>query len=323
MECLSETDVATLVDRDLALEAVEAVFMAMDAGEADAFPVVREPIGYQEALYGFKSGFDRNAMTLGVKVGGYWPHNGDRGLASHQSTVLLVAPETGQCNALVAGNHLTALRTAAAAATSIRHLAPAGARVLGILGAGHQASWQLEAALDIGAFTEVLAWNRRPERTQALEAIAEQRGCSFRPVSLPELGEASDVIITITSSFAPLLKDVHVVGPTHIAAMGTDTEGKQELDPVLVARARCFAELPSQSARLGECQHAVGEGLMAESEITSLGGVIAERVPGRRGSELTLFDGSGVGLQDLSLARAALERARVCGIGKRLDLTPE
>ena len=320
MEWLSETDIAALVDRDLALEAVEAVFMAMDAGEAENFPVVREAIGYQEALYGFKSGFDRNAMTLGVKAGGYWPHNGEHGLANHQSTVLLFEPETGQCSALVAGNHLTALRTAAAAATSIRHLAPTGARVLGILGAGHQARWQLEAALDVGAFTEVLAWNRRPERMQALEAIAERRGCGFRAVSLPELGEASDVIITITSSFAPLLTEAHVVGPTHIAAMGTDTVGKQELDPALVARARCFAELPSQSAHLGECQHAVGKGLMATSDIASLGGVIAERVPGREGSELTLFDGSGVGLQDLAVARAALERARVRGRGQRLDL---
>ncbi len=319
MEWLSETDIADLVDRDLALEAVETVFVAMDAGEAESFPVVREAIGHREALYGFKSGFDRNAMTLGVKAGGYWPQNSGHGLANHQSTVLLFDPETGACNALVAGNRLTALRTAAAAATSIRHLAPPQSRVLGILGAGHQAGWQLEAALDVGAFTDVLAWNHRPGCTRALEAIAERRGCRFREVSLPELGERSDVVITITSSFSPLLADEHVVGPTHIAAMGTDTVGKQELEPALVARARCFAELPAQSAQLGECQHAVMQGLIAESDIASLGGVIAGRMPGRQPHEVTLFDGSGVGLQDLAVARAALERARVRDRLRQID----
>jgi ornithine cyclodeaminase/alanine dehydrogenase-like protein (mu-crystallin family) len=110
-------------DRD-AFVAVEGVFAAMAAGDAVNFPVVREAIGHADALYGFKSGFDRAGMALGVKSGGYWPQNMDNaGISNHQSSVFLFDPDTGRLQAIIGGNYLTAVRTAAAAAVSISHLA--------------------------------------------------------------------------------------------------------------------------------------------------------------------------------------------------------
>ena len=93
-----------LLDLDAAFEAVEAVFGAMARGEAYNFPVVREAIGHADALYGFKGGFDRAGGTLGVKSGGYWPHNLERNLGgNHQSTVFLFDPDTGRATAWSAG----------------------------------------------------------------------------------------------------------------------------------------------------------------------------------------------------------------------------
>ena len=113
-----------LLALDAAFEAVEQVFAAMARGDAYNFPVVREAIGHADALYGFKGGFDRAGPTLGVKAGGYWPHNLERGLGgNHQSTVFLFDPETGKAIACVGGNYLTAARTAASSAVSIKHLA--------------------------------------------------------------------------------------------------------------------------------------------------------------------------------------------------------
>ena len=131
-----------LVGRSDAFDAVQDVFAAMARGDAYNFPVIREAIGYADALYGFKSGFDRAGQVLGVKSGGYWPGNLDKGLTNHQSTVFLFDPDTGRLSALVGGNYLTAVRTAASSAVSIAHLARKDSKVLGMVGAGHQSAMQ-------------------------------------------------------------------------------------------------------------------------------------------------------------------------------------
>ncbi|MEO0914736.1 MAG: hypothetical protein AAFY59_17415, partial [Pseudomonadota bacterium] len=113
MYVVTEDVCEKVVTRQDAFDAVEAVFGAMAKGDAWNFPVVREAIGHADALYGFKSGFDRAGLTLGVKSGGYWPGNLEKGLTNHQSTVALFDPDTGQLQAVVGGNYLTAVRTAA------------------------------------------------------------------------------------------------------------------------------------------------------------------------------------------------------------------
>lgn len=310
MWIVPEKEIAGLMTPEAAFDAVESVFAAMASGEARNFPVVREAIGHEDALYGFKGGFDKAGLNLGLKAGGYWPNNHRRGLINHQSTVFLFDPDTGRVAAAVGGNLLTALRTAAASAVSIRHLAPAGARVLGMIGAGHQSTFQLRAAARIGGFERIIGWNHRPEALSRLADTASELGLPFEPVDLPRLGAEADVIISITSAFEPLLLDVHVSGPTHIAAMGTDTRGKQELDPALVARARLFTDEIAQSTSIGEFQHAASQKLISDRDVTAIGRVITGQHSGRGDAEITIFDGTGVGLQDLAVAGAVVELAK-------------
>lgn len=315
MIIVPETEIAGLVDRKAAFDAVEKVFAAMARKDACNFPVIREAIGYQDALYGFKSGFDRAGLALGLKSGGYWPGNAKKGLTNHQSTVVLFDPDTGRAKALVGGNLLTALRTAAASAVSIRHLAPQGAKVLGIVGAGHQSTFQLQAAAEQANFEKVIGWNRHPENLSKLEKTTAEIGLSFKAVDLDELGETADVIITISSSFDPILLSDHVKGGTHIACMGTDTKGKQELEASLLARARVFTDEVAQSVTIGECQHAITDGSLSKDDITELGAVIIGAHPGRRSNdEITIFDGTGVALQDLAVASAAVALAIKKGV---------
>ena len=315
MLIVPEALIAGLVTPEDAFSAIEACFAAMARGDAYNFPVVREALG-EGRQYGFKSGLDRAGAMLGVKAGGYFPGNLAKGLINHQSSVLLFDPETGRPVALVGGNLLTALRTAAASAVSIKYLAPKGAKVLGMIGAGHQSAFQLRAAARAHPFTRVIGWNPHPEMLTRLADTAAELGLPFQAVDLPQLGAEADVIISITSSFGPLLMDGHVTGPTHIAAMGTDTRGKQELDPALLARARVFTDEVAQSVTIGEAQHAVGTGLLEASAIVPLGEVLTGAHPGRRSAEeITLFDGTGVGLQDLAVAAVAVQRARERGLG--------
>lgn len=321
MLIVSEETCRELVGRNEAFRAVEGVFSAMAKNDAVNFPVVREALGHADALYGFKSGFDRAALVLGVKSGGYWPGNLERGLTNHQSTVFLFDPDTGQVRALVGGNYLTAVRTAAASAISIAHLARSDAKILGMVGAGHQAAFQLRAAAEQRNFEKVVAWNLHPEMLPRLAEVAADIGLPFESVSREELGAQADVIITITSAFEALLMKDWIRPGTHLACMGTDTKGKQEVDPALVAAASVFTDEVAQSASIGETQHAVSAGLLRPDDITPVGDVINGVHPGRRSAgEITLFDGTGVGLQDLAVAAVAADLAETRGLAQSVSL---
>ncbi|MEO9823705.1 MAG: iminosuccinate reductase BhcD [Paracoccaceae bacterium] len=320
MIIVPEREIADLMTREAAFNAVEKVFAAMAAGDAYNFPVVREAIGHEDALYGFKGGFDQAGLTLGLKAGGYWPNNLEtKGIINHQSTVFLFDPDTGKAKAMVGGNLLTALRTAAASSVSIKHLARKDASVIGMIGAGHQATFQLRSALEQGNFEKVIGWNFHPEMLPNLEKVASEAGLPFEAVELDGIHEA-DVIISITSSFDAILAAGQVSPGTHIACMGTDTIGKQEVEPALLQRATVFTDEVAQSISIGEAQHAVGSGLINESDVHQLGAVINGTHPGRTSAdEITLFDGTGVGLQDLAVAASVVDLAVEKGIAIEVD----
>ncbi|MFN7223376.1 MAG: iminosuccinate reductase BhcD [Paracoccaceae bacterium] len=314
MLIVPEALIAGLVSPEDAFSAVEATFAAMSRGEAYNFPVVREALG-EGRQYGFKSGLDRSGGQLGVKAGGYFPGNAAKGIINHQSTVFLFDPETGRPTAMVGGGLLTALRTAAASAISIDRLARRDARVLGMVGAGHQAGFQLRAAARVRQFDRVIAWNLHPDMLPKLGEIAAELGLPFEAVPLERMVEA-DVIVTITSSPAASLMNAHVAPGTHLACMGTDTKGKQEVEPALLGRASVFTDEIEQSVSIGESQHAVAAGLLDATAITPLGDVLTGTHPGRRSAEeVTVFDGTGVGLQDLAVAAMAVLRAQQRGQG--------
>lgn len=321
MLIVNEQTCQEVVGRSDAFEAVEKVFSAMASEDAYNFPVIREAIGHADALYGFKSGFDRAGMSLGVKSGGYWPGNIDKGLTNHQSTVFLFDPDTGQLAALVGGNYLTAVRTAASSAVSIAHLSRKNSRVLGMIGAGHQAGFQLRAAAEQRDFEKVLAWNHHPEMLPKLEQVAREIGLPFEVAEREQVCAQADVIITITSSHQPLLERDWIRPGTHIACMGTDTSGKQEVSVDLVADAGLFTDEVAQSISIGETQHAIEAGKINESDITSIGDVINGTHPGRTSDdEITLFDGTGVGLQDLAVASVAAKLAQSQGKAQEITL---
>jgi ornithine cyclodeaminase len=311
---ISEQSVIDLVPQDKVTDVIAAAYSAMAAGAAANFPVVRERLGHADAIFGFKSGIDRTGPTLGVKAGGLWPGNRARGLANHQSTILLFDCDSGAPLALVRGTWLTALRTAAASAISIRHLARPDATVLGILGAGGQAEFQVRAALAQRAFSRLVIAGRSSARAEALAAALADTGLSIQIASAEDMARSSDVIITVTPSLRAVIADAWVRPGTHLACMGADTVGKQEVDAALVARARLFVDEPVQAITLGECQHAHAAGLIDPAALIPIGAVINSTQAGRTSAdEITLFDSTGVGLQDVAAAQLALTLAQAAG----------
>ena len=188
-----------------------------------------------------------------------------------------------------------------------------------MIGAGHQATFQLRAALEQRNFEKVIGWNYHPEMLPNIEKVAVDAGLPFEAVELSGMKDA-DVIISITSAFAPSLMVNHVNPGTHIAAMGTDTKGKQEVEAALLSKASVFTDEVAQSISIGEAQHAIFDGSLTEADVKELGAVINGTHPGRQyEDEITLFDGTGVGLQDLAVAARVVDLAVAKGVAIEVD----
>ena len=321
MIVISEQDARALVSIEAAIEAVEQCFAAMARGQARNYPVVRELVGYRDAVFGVKTGCDTAAPILGLKAGGYWPHNLAQGLGNHQSSTLLFDADTGRASALVSANYLTGVRTGAASAIAIKHLSRPDASVLGLIGAGVQSQYQLRATLAVRPIRKVCAWNPSADKLAAFGRLVQELGLEFEAADRQAVAASADILITVTPSQQALVERSWIRPGTHISAMGADTRGKQELDPLLVAAAVLFVDEAAQAISIGECQHAFSAGLITQQSFRgSLGQVIAGLCDGRRSaSEITLFDGTGVALQDLVVADLAVRLARQRGVGSVVD----
>lgn len=322
MLIISEELARQLVSVEDAIGAVEQTFAAMARGEARNYPVVREVVGHWDAVFGVKTGADVSAPFLGLKAGGYWPHNMARGLTNHQSATLLFDPETGRAAALVSANYLTGIRTGAASAIASKHLSRTDASSLGIIGTGAQSVYQLRATLAVRPISRVLAWDLSEASLAAFGEIVAELGLDYAPQAERQaVASGADILITVTPSRQALVEKSWVRPGTHINAMGADTKGKQELHPALVAAAVIFVDEAAQAFTIGECQHAYAAGLIGDSDVrASLGAVIAGMGEGRRNAEeITLFDGTGVSLQDLVVADLAVKRATEQGLGVTVE----
>ena len=204
--------------------------------------------------------------------------------------------------AIVSANYLTSLRTAAATAVSVKTLSRTDSSVLGVIGAGGRVPYQIRAIARVRPISQILMWNRT---TSKIEQLSEELQM-IAPISIcsrEDVAREADILLSITSASEVLVQKENVRPGTHIAAMGVDTTGKQELDPKLVASAKVFSDSREQSCKIGECQHAVEQGILDVESLCEIGAVLNGNAPGRTSQQdVTLFDGTGVALQDLAVA---------------------
>ncbi len=185
MILVTEEQVEELADFASLIGAMDEVFIACSRGLVENYPFVRSHLRGGQDLFGVKSGCNYMTGDLGLKAGGYWSGNSANGFDRHQSTVLLIDIETGRPRALVAGNNLTALRTAAAAAAAARRLARPDACRVAILGTGRQALFQLKALSEVRTLRSVVAWSRSPANVEAFGFQARRSDWSSPLPTLP------------------------------------------------------------------------------------------------------------------------------------------
>lgn len=311
MYVVSEAAAEALVTMADAIDVIDEVFRALHAGAAEVFPVVAGQGSDAGNSFAIKSGLIRSKHLPGMKVGTYWPSNRARGLASHGSTTVLLDDATGQLRAIVAATHLTALRTAAADGVAVRKLARRNARTVAIVGAGHQAWYDLLAVRAVRPIERVNVWSRTPEAAARFaERVARELNLASEVLPIEQAVNEADIVVTATASRQALVMQEWVRPGTHISAMGADAKGKQELDIGLIQRATCFADVPAQSVSIGEYQSAIRSGVLLAERIRPLGAVLCDAVAGRDSDEeITLFDSSGMALQDLAIGEFALAAA--------------
>lgn len=302
---ISEEESAALVTHELAFEAARQALVAAASPQSRVFPAVlgrsREPTN----TFSIKSGSSDD--LTGVKIGSFWSGNPARGLPRHNSTIVLLDQHTGRLGAVIEAGQVNAYRTAAADAVAADLLARKQAKVLAIFGAGNQAGFEVMALARIRPIETVLVVARpSPRRDAFVEGIGD-RGLKARAVSAEEAVRAADIVVTATPSREPLFQADWVGPGTHVVSMGSDAPGKRELPSGLFPRAGLFCDLLSQSLQIGEPQHERDAIEAGRLMVTAIGDVIEERAPGRCSDEdITVFDSSGISLQDLYMAEALL-----------------
>ena len=236
------------------------------------------------------------------------------------SILIYTHPETGFPLAICDGSYHTVMRTGAAAAVSAKWMARRNAKRLAIVGAGHMAEGTLATSIDIFPWEEVRVWSRTQATLDYFLATQQPKYPQLNlriSTNLADVVSGADVVVTVTPARGPIVMDEWIAPGTHIAALGADKGGDQELDPKILQRARIFVDDIRQCRTDGEINVPLREGLIKEKDIAGeIGEIITGRKSGRvSDSDITLFDSTGIALQDSATVPLEYERAVAAGVG--------
>jgi ornithine cyclodeaminase/alanine dehydrogenase-like protein (mu-crystallin family) len=295
----SGADVRRAVSPQEAFDAVRAAFVHHARGEWTMQPklyVTNYPAGDFRAMPALGGG---HALLKWVTS---FPGNAARGLPTVTGLVLLSDAETGALLALLDAAAVTALRTAAAGVIAAETLSRPGASSIAVVGSG------VNGAETVRLFRErhqdVAVWDLDVDRAVA---VAEQFGAVVSG-SLEE-ALASDIVITVTPGRAVLFPEGSLAGGQHVSLIGADGPGKAEIAVSELARGTLFCDDWDQASHGGELAAAVDARLVTRNDVTQLGDVLAGTAPGRlSGDDITLFDSTGLAIQDLAIAKVALAK---------------
>jgi ornithine cyclodeaminase/alanine dehydrogenase-like protein (mu-crystallin family) len=322
---LDRQDVIALLPMTECIAAVERAFAAHADSTLPAEPGV---LGSHVK----DGGFHIKTAALGTapgyfaaKINANFPGNPERhGLPTIQGMIGLFDTATGRPLALLDSIEITTLRTAAASAIAARFLARADAATLLICGCGNQGRAHLRALLLVRRLRRVLAHDRNSAQIRAfIREMGPETGLDIEPAEdLADVFPDCDIAVTCTPAREILVTANDIRPGQFIAAVGADSEGKQELDSGVLRSSLVVADIARQAARMGELQHALAAGLMGIGDLhAELGQLITGARPGRSSDDqIFVFDSTGTAVQDVAAAAAVYERARTTRRGRELSL---
>lgn len=311
---LTRSDVEQVATMDLAVAAVERAFAAFGRGEATMPPKVYLPIEDHDG--DFRAMPSRLGDSAGIKWVNVHAQNRKRyGLPTVMAVYVLNNPANAFPLAIMDGTLLTALRTGAAGGVASKHLAQGAPKTIGFIGCGVQSYMLHDAHRVVFEGFESLAYDRNAANAQR---FADRVGA--RAVSLEEAAGA-DIVCTATPSRTPLVEAQWIRPGAHINAMGADAPGKRELTTETLLAASVYIDDIHQATGSGEINVPLAAGDFSIDEIAgTLGEVIAGVLPKPDLAATTVFDSTGLAIQDVSVARAIYDAAEARSIGREIDL---
>ncbi len=334
IKVLSAEDVERLITIPMAIEAVERAYREKHTGQGGTWPMVFHEFDPGRADLDIKSGHLGGAGAYGLKVVSWFGDNPAKDLPALFGTSLVFDLTTGAPKALLNAGPITHYRTGAAAAIGAKYLSRPDAKTLLLCGCGALAPYLVSAALFAlpGLERVLLASPRSPEKAEKLcPAITEKvdellkagggrRRADILPVELESGAKQADVIFTATPAYEPYLKAQWVRPGAHLSCIGADMSGKEEVEAELFGTARVFGDDEGQCLSVGECEIPHKKGILYGLH-GEIGAVIAGALPGRTApEEITIFDSTGIALQDLAAAADVLAAAERAHAGVDVEL---
>ena len=299
------SQVASLLTEEACLSVVEGAFRSYALKQALLPPKLYLTLPGTVGDFRAMPAFVSSPLACGLKWVNVHPGNSRRGLPTVMALIVLNDPATGFPLAILDGTLITRMRTGASGAIAASVLARRDSKVLGLIGCGAQAETQLSCLLKRIALKKVLVWGpTASNRSRFLKRMKSLKTILQPCASIEEAVRSSDIVTTVTPSRHPLVRAQWVKPGTHLNAIGADAKGKQELDPRILKRARLVVDDVHQACYSGELNVPFSKGLITLKDIdATLGEVIAGKKAGRRSSkEVTVFDSTGLAIQDVAVA---------------------
>jgi alanine dehydrogenase len=258
----------------------------------------------------------------GVKIVNVHPDNPKKGLPTVMALVILNSTKTGAPVAIMDGTYLTDMRTGASGGVAVKYLARKNAKIMGFVGTGNQAKTQLLAINEIIDIDVIKATSTSEKGTLAFKNEMEKRiSCDIIAKKNIKGVCNCDILVTTTPSRQPIVMNEWISDGTHINAIGADAPGKEELDPEILKRSKVVVDDIPQASHSGEVNVPISKNLFSVNDICcELGEVIAGKKKARtKDSDITVFDSTGLAIQDIATANMVYQKALKENVGIKLQ----
>jgi len=320
---LSKQEISGLLTMKEALTSVEEAYRAFGEGKAINPLAISFVVPRYYGEVDIKPAYIETIDCSGMKfAGGYWDNPKNYGLPSVIGIILLVDGKNGLPLAIMDGTQVGSYRTSAAGGVGAKYLARKDSENAAVIGTGNQGRMQLMALTEVFDIKLVKAYDLDLEGSKR---YAEEMGRTYgievaSAESARKAVKGADIIVTATPATSPVVQDAWIEPGTNINAIGADMPGKQELDPLIFRRAKAVVDYLPQCVEIGEIQHAVARGLLKEADVVEIGEIIAGKKKGRTSEdEITVFDSTGLGIQDVATAYAVYKLAMKRNVGKIIE----
>ena len=328
MLVFSRKEVRELLDLDELIDALADAMADLSAGRASVPDRIAALVPEREALLAAMPGYVPSLGALVNKLVSLFPRNAGSAIPIHQAVIAVFDPETGSPVALLDGTEITAVRTGACSALSVRMLARENAAVLAVIGTGVQARSHARAVVRVRPITQVLIAGRDRRKADALATeLAENLGVPVRAIdSYREALEHADVVCATTHALEPVVRRDWLAPGTHVTSVGYNPAGRELDDQTIVDSLVCVesrrAALAPVPAGSNDLTQPIRNALITPEHIhAELGELVSGAKPGRASAEqITVYKSVGVAVQDAAAAAIVLAKARELGAGRELML---